>query len=466
MTLSRRLVRALRASVADPVPPDVLAVAKLHLLDALGVGLAAASVKAGRPWLTAASSVAGNGSCSVLGTGRTGAPEGAALVNGGLIHSLEYDDTHTGSIVHGSALLAPVALAAAQDAGRSGADLIGAFIRGWEAFVRIGLASPGGFQAQGFQVTSVGGALVGALVAAELYGLSEDETVHAVGIALSQASGVFEFLTNGSSVKSMHPGWAAHAGIMAAKLARAGLQGPETALEGKLGLFRRFAADADAAARLDAQLANLGKVWRLREAAFKLYPCCHYLHPFVEAGARLRSDGIDPGAIVDVLCCIAAGAAPIVCEPWPDKQVAQGHPARWSLPVAVAGGLVLGAVGLDTFEGPLPDAVRAVAARVRWEPLPDSRFPERFEAELAVTLQDGTITTVRIDDVYGNAGRPAAETDVRAKFHSNAGRRLDPAGVAALRAALDSIDMAGLDPLAAALGRAGTSPEGGTDGRT
>ncbi|MFZ4533630.1 MAG: MmgE/PrpD family protein [Alsobacter sp.] len=434
---------------------SILAVAKLHLLDALGVGLAAASVKAGRPWLTAASSVAGNGSCSVLGTGRTGSPEGAALVNGGLIHSLEYDDTHTGSIVHGSALLAPVALAAAQDAGRSGADLLGAFIRGWEAFIRIGLASPGGFQAQGFQVTSVGGALVGALVAAELYGLSEDETVHALGIALSQASGVFEFLTNGSSVKSMHPGWAAHAGIMAAKLARAGLQGPETALEGKLGLFRRFAADTDAAARLDAQLADLGSVWRLREAAFKLYPCCHYLHPFVEAGARLRADGIDPGVIVDVLCRIAAGAAPIVCEPWSGKQAAQGHAARWSLPVAVAGGLVLGGVDLDTFERPLPDTTRALATRVRWEPLPDACFPDRFEAELAVTLADGTVHAVRIDDVYGNAGRPAAEADVRAKFRANAGRLLDADSVAALEGAGARIDATGLDPLAMALARAG-----------
>ena len=455
MTLSRRLVRALRASAADPVPSDVLAVAKLHLLDALGVGLAAASVEAGRPWRAAIGAVAGTGACSVLGTGRTGAPEGAALVNGGLIHSLEYDDTHTGSIVHGSALLAPVALAAAQDSGRSGAELLGAFIRGWEAFIRIGLASPGGFQAQGFQVTSVGGALVGALVAAELYALAEDDTVHALGIALSQASGVFEFLTNGSSVKAMHPGWAAHAGVMAAKLARAGLRGPETALEGKHGLFRRFAADADAAARLDAQLADLGSVWRLREAAFKLYPCCHYLHPFVEAGARLRTAGLDPAAIADVLCRIAAGAAPIVCEPWSGKQAAQAHAARWSLPVAVAGGLVLGGVDLDTFEQPLPDPVRDLAARTRWEPLPDACFPDRFEAELTVTLVDGTVHEVRIDDVYGNAGRPAADADVRAKFHANAGRQLDADAVAALEQAVARIDDTGLDPLAMALARAG-----------
>jgi len=79
--------------------------------------------------------------------------------------------------------------------------------------IRMGLAAPGTFQARGFQVTSVAGTLVAALVAAELWNLDDDKCVMAMGIALSQASGVFEFLTNASSVKSLHPGWAAHAGI-------------------------------------------------------------------------------------------------------------------------------------------------------------------------------------------------------------------------------------------------------------
>ena len=148
----------------------------------------------------------------------------------------------------------------------------------------MGLAAPGAFQARGFQVTSVGGTLVAALEAAEILKLDENRTVAALGIALSQASGVFEFLSNGASVKSMHPGWAAHAGLLAARLAAAGLNGPETALEGRMGLFQQFAVDgARAVEGFAALLATLGRHWHLREAAYKFLPCCHYLHPYVEA---------------------------------------------------------------------------------------------------------------------------------------------------------------------------------------
>src|SRR5438034_11844891 len=98
--------------------------------------------------------------------------------------------------------------------------------------------------------TSVTGTFATALLAAELMGLDEDRSVAALGIALSQASGVMEFLTNGSSVKSLHPGWAAHGGVVAALFARAGMTGPETSLDGKHGLFRQFTGDESAAGQI------------------------------------------------------------------------------------------------------------------------------------------------------------------------------------------------------------------------
>ena len=188
-----------------------------------------------------------------------------------------------------------------------------------EVLVRIGLAAPGAFQVRGFQVTSAGGALAAVLVAALLGGLDEDRTVAALGIALSQASGVFEFLSNGASVKSLHPGWAAHAGLLAARLAASGMTGPETALEGRYGLFASFAGDAAAPARLAEGLTDLGGAWHLADAAFKLYPCCHYIHPFIEAAALLRKRGIAPSDIDRLTCRVPAGAAPVICEPWPLK---------------------------------------------------------------------------------------------------------------------------------------------------
>ena len=439
MTLSRQLARKLRAIGFADIPADVLACGRLHLLDAIGVALASAGTGVGRPYLSAAAALGGAGPANILGTSLTRDTATAALLNGGLMHGLEYDDTHTGSIVHGSAVLAPAALAAAQEAEASGEDLLRAYILGWEVLVRIGLAAPGAFQARGFQITSVGGTLVAALQAAELAKLEESRTVAALGIALSQASGVFEFLSNGASVKSMHPGWAAHAGLVAARLAAAGLNGPETALEGRMGLFKQFAADgAVAVEEFTALLATLGRQWHIREAAYKFLPCCHYLHPYVEALDQLGV--VHPADIRAVNCLVAPGAAQIICEPWARKQApATGHEARWSLPIVVAARLIDGAIGHATFAHPPAGAVRDLAARVTWSPLEASQFPQRFEAELMVVLRDGREQRCRIEDVFGGATRPASAAQVKAKFRANAALCLDAAAVAGLEEAVDTL---------------------------
>ncbi|UHC19967.1 MmgE/PrpD family protein (plasmid) [Methylobacterium currus] len=452
MTLARRLARHARDLSRDGLPPEVEATARLHLLDAIGVGLAAAGSAAGAPYRRYAAGL-GEGAVSLIGLPGRVAPAAAALVNGGLIHGLEFDDTHTGSIVHGSAVLAPAALAAAQAAGASGPRLLAAYALGWEVLVRIGLAAPGAFQARGFQVTSVGGALVAALVAADLAGLTEDETVAAMGIGLSGASGVFEFLTNGASVKSLHPGLAAQAGLTAADLARAGLTGPETAFEGRCGLFAAFAGDAHRAGAFAASLDGLGTEWHLPRAAFKFHPCCHYLHPFIEAAGILAERGVTADDIGALTCRVPAGAAPVICEPWGAKQApASGHAARWSLPVAVAARLVEGRVDLATFEAPAGAALLALARRIAWEPLAGARFPEVFEAEIVAETRDGTRHEVRVDDVYGNAGRPAGADAVRDKFRRNAVRSLAPDRAAALEAAIDGLAEAPhLDALTLAL---------------
>ena len=440
MTLSRQLARRIRAIAIADLPQDVLELGRLHLLDAVGVALASAGTGVGAPYLNAAATLGGVGPANILGCSLTRDAATAALINGGLIHGLEFDDTHTASIVHGSAVLAAAALAAAQDRGSPGADLLRAYILGWEVLVRVGLAAPAAFQARGFQVTSVGGALVAALLAAEIGSLDENGTVAALGIALSQASGVFEFLSNGSSVKSMHPGWAAHAGLVATQLAAAGLNGPETSLEGRMGLFKQF-ADADAAAieRFAASLATLGRHWHLREAAYKFLPCCHYLHPYVEALDQLGSVvAADIGA---VNCLVAPGAAQIICEPWSAKQSpATGHEARWSLPIVVAARLIDGSIGHATFAAPPSGPVRDLAARVSWSPMPASAFPRRFEAELIVKFSSGREQRCRIDDVFGGPSRPASAAAVRAKFRANALLCLEATAVAALENAIATLD--------------------------
>ena len=440
MTLARELVRALRAASQVPLPETVALAARLHLLDACGVGLAAAGSPVGAAYRDFAKDVARGGPATVFGQAAGAAAADAALVNGGLIHSLEYDDTHTASIQHGSAVIAAAALAVGEARGASGAALLGAFARGWEVLIRFGLAAPARFHAHGFMSTSVGGALASALLASELLGSSEDQSVAALGISLSQASGVMEFLTNGSSVKSLHPGWAAHGGVVAALLARSGMTGPETSLEGRHGLFRQFAGDEEAPERFRALIGDIGRKWHLPDAAYKFYPCCHYLHPFVEAAGELAARGVRPGDVARILCRVPAGEAPVICDPWERKQTPEtAHAARWSLPIVVAARLVEGKVDLATFESPAGAAVRELARRIRWEPLPDARFPERFEAELVCETKAGRTETVRIDDVYGNHTRPPGAQPILAKFRANAARSLPAAAIASVERAVEGL---------------------------
>ena len=124
-------------TMRDGVPQEVLNAARLHFLDAIGVGIAASTVADNATWSQAATS----GGASLLGGGAAEAGA-AAMINGALIHALEYDDTHIGSVVHGSAVAAPLALAVSQFCAASGRDLIRAYIITWEVAIRIGLAGP------------------------------------------------------------------------------------------------------------------------------------------------------------------------------------------------------------------------------------------------------------------------------------------------------------------------------------
>jgi 2-methylcitrate dehydratase PrpD len=283
--------------------------------------------------------------------------------------------------------------------------------------------------------------------------LDSARSVDAVGIALSQASGVFEFLTNGSTVKSLHAGWAAHGGVIAATLAGAGLTGPATAFEGRFGLFRRFAMDDAAAGRFAAAIGTLGSEWHLRHAAFKFYPCCHYIHPFIEAlDIALRDK--PAGAIDSIVCEVPPGAAALISEPWERKLRPQtGHEARYSLPIALAARLVEGAVTPATFANAPSAAIVAKAACVSARAMTDADFPQRFEARLHLRFTDGSAREVYVDDVFGGARRPPARAAVLDKFRANAALTGAAGDVAALEAAVLSIERTALGTIAQILRR-------------
>lgn len=429
--LSAQMAQFAQALRWDAVPGDIQRLARLHLVDAMGVGLAASRVPSHRHWLTQLRAESpGEGPATVFGFASGAAAPLAALLNGTSIHSLEYDDTHMASIVHGSAVIVPAALAAAEANDLGLHELLALVVAGWETLIRLGQASPGGFQRRGFQVTSVGGVVIAAMLGAIARGASPAQTTAAMGISGSQAGGIFEFLRNGSNVKALHPGWAAHAGLWAAACAQAGMTGPATVLEGHFGLFNTYAADTEAGARLAAALADLGSTWKLADAAFKFHPCCHYIHPYLECAQMLLSQSGGVDAIASVHCRVAPGAATVICNPWQDKQNPRtGNEAKYSLPYCIARVLLGRPVDVPTMtaEGVDADAV-ALSQRIEWTPRENSRFPECFDADLEIVLADGTRLHHAVPQVLGSPERPATEAAIKAKFMGNASMVLSGSG--------------------------------------
>jgi 2-methylcitrate dehydratase PrpD len=417
------------------IPGEVAECALDHILDAVGVGIAAASLPEAARLHGAIGALGAGEEASVFGfPGRLPAPS-AALLNGTLVHSMEFDDTHTASIVHGSAVIVTAAFAAAEKHGASGAELVAAVVAGWELMIRLGLAAPGAFQRRGFQITAVGGPFIAALIATCLARRSERDAVNAMGIAGSQGGGVFEFLSEGATVKSMHAGWAAHAGLVAAETAAGGMTGPRTIFEGTHGFYRSYAADDLAPQRLAAELETLGRRWHLLEASFKGFPCCHYLHPFLECAARLRARGIAAADLTALECDVPQEEAMLICDPWERKLAPRsGYDAKFSLPYAMAVMLLDGEAGVPAFSGAAGrrDALE-LAQRISWKPWKDSGFPRRFAARVRARTADGRVFEEAVEQVRGSPERPFSREEIDRKFDANAALRYGAGPAAALR---------------------------------
>src|SRR5204862_1683439 len=209
------------------------------------------------------------GVCTVIGHASGFNVTTAALCTGTAAHGEDYDDTFEGGPVHAGAVIIPAVLAAAEQHGLSGGDVARGVAVGCEVMCRLCLVAPKRVHAAGFHPTAVFGALGAAAAVASAMRLSREHWVGALGVAGSMASGIIEYLAEGTWTKRMHPGWAAHAGYRAARLARAGFIGPRTVLDGEHGFFHAFARTRDG--HFDAMLEAAGEDWLAAGIAFKPY---------------------------------------------------------------------------------------------------------------------------------------------------------------------------------------------------
>src|SRR5262245_48065606 len=419
------------------VPPAVLDNAALRVPDTIGCALAGAREEHVPAVLALASRWAGEGPSTIWGSSLTAPPPQAALANGALAHGLDFDDTHADSVCHGSAVLVPTVLALAESERLDGRTALTAYIAGHEGMIRLGMAAPGRFHARGWHATAVCGAFGAALAAGKCLGLDADRLTAALGIAASMASGVMEFLEDGSWVKRIHPGWAAQSGIQAALLAQQGFTGPATALEGRLGFYRAALGETPDVA---TQMKSLGAEWETLRSSFKLYPCCHLSHAYLDAVARLRKDhGLRAEQVAEVECLVPAGEVPIICEPVEAKRRPRTpYDAKFSLAFCIAASLYDDRVGITAFtEGSIRDPrLLTLADRVRFSIDAASRFPETFPGWVKVRLADGTELEAREDCQRGGAERPIGADEVIAKSRDNASVALPAARAEALERAM------------------------------
>lgn len=427
-SVARRLAQFVVRLSLDDVPAPVVSAASQLTLDTLGNALAAVPEDFGVAALRAAERLGGPPESTLIGRAARAMAANAALANGTLAHGLDFDDTREDAIVHTGAVAVTTGLAVGEAVGASGRRTLEAIIAAVEVMCRVGLAVPGQFHARHFHPTALAGGFAAAAAAAKLRDLSEEQLISAFGIGGSQAGGIIEYLTDGTWTKRLHPGWAAHAGIIAATLAEAGIRGPETVFEGAHGFYQAFAGGHDDA-RLTALLSTLGRTWELSNLTFKPYPCGSIAHPYMDCALRLRErHRIDTTQIVAIRCRTAAGPVPRLWEPLAAKHAPpNGYAAKFSLPYLIATMLVRGRAGLAEFRDSAmrdPDVLR-VAGRVTYELDPTIDYPRRFIGDVRIRLASGEELVEQQPHSRGGPDHPVTRGELEAKFRGNAGLVLD-----------------------------------------
>ena len=424
MTYAQQMARFVRELRFSAIPESVARYAKLLMLDSFGAAIAATDQAVAQNARRGIQDMPHSKGETKLWTDSDihTTPQLACLANGIAAHALDYDDTHTASIVHGSSILTPLVMSLGEALGRRGEDMLSAFIAGWEIAARVGIAAKSAFHRRGFHTTAVAGFFGAVGAAARLYGLSAEQTVYALGLCGSQASGTTEFLANSSASKAFHAGWAAHGAIVSVNLARAGLTGPITVFEGKNGLFHTHGIDADC--RLASLVEGLGNQWEIGRVSIKPYPCCHFAHGFIDCALFLGKAGLRAEAIKEIVCRVDDVPAGFICDPWAEKQKPQSaYGARFSLPFMVATALIDGELTPASFRderlsrGDIRDCMQKVSYIKN--PPGQSGFPEYYPGWLDIVDHNGGKFTRRQPVNLGNPDNPLSEKEVIAKFHNN-----------------------------------------------
>lgn len=412
----------------DDLPDDVRKLAHQVLLDTLGCAMAGAGtddVAKIRRAMHAANG--GDGDSPLWGTHDKAPLPLAALANGAAVHAREIDDF--GGCAHSGSVVIPAALGTAARVGASGRELLTAIVIGYDIARRV-MDGGGGYQAMkdcGWHSTSTCGGFGAAAAVARLLGLDAQRIQWALGYAGSNAGGTWAFIPEGAMSKRVHPGFAAHTGVIAAYLAANDVTGPASIFEAPWGgYYPTYVPDA---ATPDEAVRDLGTDFRIRLVGVKPYAACRGIHSSIDVMLGLRANH---HLRADQVKQIVVRGSPTHLKQLGKQEVHTLLDAQFSLPYSIATSLISGGAMLDqyTAEALQRADVNALAKRVRVTVEPSVANGD--EPYIDVELNDGRTLTDRVLIARGDCENPLPEEELRAKFRTAAAATLDATQIARL----------------------------------
>jgi len=403
--LTRKLAEQARNLRLEDIPEDIRAWARQCVLDYIACALAGAKDELTEILLAEMQEAGGKGTATIMGHGVKLPPAAAAMVNGAASHALDYDDVNLAMPGHPTVAILPALLALAEERGATGAEVLTAFVAGYELQCRVGrIMSPGHYDVLGFHATATVGSFGSAAACAHLMGLNAEQFATALGIAGTQAAGLKSMF--GTMCKPLHAGKASYHGLMAAKLAARGFTSRTDVLECTQGFAKTHSPNFNPEKALETPPQG----WYIRNNLFKYHAACYMVHASIDAARKLREEHkITPDRISRIRMQIEE-ASDRICN---IQAPTTGLEAKFSLKLATAMGLSGVDTGrLSTYSAEVATDPALVAVRDRVEIDFRKGIPSTF-ADIELTLTDGTTISANHD-----SGVPAADTAAQ-------GRRLE-----------------------------------------
>ncbi len=424
-----RLAEFVASTTWDDIPESVRDHAKLVLLDTIGVILAGSERPEVRALRQALASPGGSGATLFARGAAQTDPRSAALLNGIAGRAIELCEGLRLVSGQAAAQVLPAVLAVAEAKGRSGQEILTAFILGYDAAARLCTAfTPWPLAHQNGQACLIGAAAAGA----RLFGMDPAGVSRAMRIAATLVlTPSYTNVVAGATVLNVAGGMSGFAGALAPDLAASAFLAQDDAIEEALSNL------VGAGFNADSLEIDLGSAWHITRNYFRLYACCNPIHPALDAlAAVLKELQPKPEQIVRIEIDTYRFAS-VMRNADPPNFFA----SKYSLPHAAAAMVVRGGAGhAELDDSALTDpAIAAIRHRVHIseDPAMTAPVPDQRPARVAVTLADGQIAEQSVQSHRGDFRDPFQETELRAKFRQLAGEVLTDPGVSQAEQAID-----------------------------